>query len=306
MIAVTGANGYIGRAVLGELIRRGLPFAAISRSNPIDRLGAVQWRIAGPSSPTEANFSDCHTVIHLAGRAHTTLISVNGIDLFDTENRQLALITAQLAYTAGVRRFVFVSTLGVHGRGSDVLLRANSPVHAELPYAQSKWAAEQELSTWCAKHGMELCVVRPPMVYGPSCPGSFLRLVRLVRSGLPLPFSRLHAKRSFIFVENLASFLVECAIQKVTGTYLVSDGSDWSVAHMARAIGEELQQPVHCFPVPPALLRLVGKLIGKQRELDSLTLPMCVDPEPAMRDFCWHPPVTPQKAFSISVRGHAR
>lgn len=305
MIAVTGATGYIGRAVVAELSRRGLSIAALSRSSSVQVPGAVQWRIAGPSSPSEANFADCDTVIHLAGRAHTTVANANGRNLFDVENRELALATAEVAHAAGVRRFVFVSTLGVHGSGADAPLRASSPVHPELPYAQSKWAAEQQLAVWCAAHNMELCIVRPPMVYGPGCPGSFPRLVRLVGSGMPLPFSVLHAQRSFIYVENLASFLAECATQKVTGTYLVSDGSDWSVAQLVRAIGAELQRPVHCFPVPALLLRLGGKLIGKQRELDSLTLPMCVDAEPAMRDFGWLPRVTPEEALCISVRGYA-
>lgn len=305
MIAVTGATGYIGRAVLVELSRRGLSIAAVSRSSSAQVPSAVQWRITGPSSPSAANFAGCDTVIHLAGRAHTTVANADGRDLFDVENRELALATAEAAHAAGLSRFVFVSTLGVHGSGADELLRANSPVHPELPYARSKWAAEQQLAVWCAAHNMELCIVRPPMVYGPDCPGSFPRLVRLVRSGMPLPFSALHAQRSFIYVENLASFLAECATQTVTGTYLVSDGSDWSVAQLVRAIGAELRLPVRTFAVPAKLLRIIGKLIGKQREVDSLTMPMRVDAEEARRDFGWLPRVMPQDALRLSVMDHA-
>jgi UDP-glucose 4-epimerase len=122
---------------------------------------------------------------------------------------------------------------------------------------------------------------------------------------MPLPFSALHAQRSFIYVDNLASFLAECAQQEVTGTYLVSDGSDWSVKQLVLAIGSELQLPVSTFPVPVMLLRLLGTLTGKQREVDSLTLPMRVDAEPVSRDFGWLPRVAPQVALRLSVRDHA-
>lgn len=305
MIAVTGATGYIGRAVVAELSRRGFLIAAVSRKTSDSVPKGVHWRTTGQAFPTAANFAGCDVVIHLAGRAHTTVVEADGRDLFDLENRELALATAKAAHGASVRRFVFVSTLGVHGNSAAMPLHGDSPINPELPYARSKWAAEQQLSTWCAAHGMALCIVRPPMVYGPRCPGNFPRLVRMVRSGLPLPFAALHAQRSFIYVDNLASFLVECAVHKVKGTYLVSDGSDWSVARLVRAIGAELQQPTRCFPVPAGLLRLVGKFIGKQREVDSLTQPMCVDSEPARRDFGWSPKVQPQEALRLSVQDYA-
>ena len=305
MIAVTGATGYIGRAVVAELARRGLNVVAVSRYCGCPSTASVQWRATGPAFPAAATFAGCDTVVHLAGRAHTTTAVADGRDLFDLENRELALATAQAAHAASVRRFVFVSTLGVHGSGADAPLCGDSPVHPQLPYARSKWAAEQQLTAWCAAHDMALCIVRPPMVYGPRCPGNFPRLVRMVRKGLPLPFAMLHAQRSFIYVDNLASFLAECATQDVTGTFVVADGSDWSVAQLVRAIGVELERPVRSFPVPAALLRLIGKLTGHQREVDSLTLPMRVDPEAVHRAFGWQPGVTPQDALSISVRDHA-
>ena len=306
MIAVTGATGYIGRAVVAELARRGLAVTVVSRSVDGGQVPVgVQWRNAGEALRGAARFAGCATVIHLAGRAHTTVAVDNGRDLFDIENRQLALASAEAAYAAGVRRFVFVSTLGVHGRGADAPLCSDSPVHPDLPYAYSKWAAEQKLAAWCAQRDMALCIVRPPMVYGPRCPGNFLRLIRMVRSGMPLPFAALHAQRSFIYVENLAAFLAECATQRATGTYVIADGSDWSVAQLVRAIGAELQLPVRCFPVPVALLRLAGKLAGKRREIDSLTLPMLVNAERACRVFGWQPCVAPQDALRFSVRDYA-
>ena len=303
MIAVTGASGYIGRAVVAELSRRGLAVAAVSRSVSAGKTpSGVLWRSIDDALPSAACFSGCTTVIHLAGRAHTTVAIANGRDLFDEENRQLALAIVKVAYSAGVHRFVFVSTLGVHGNGASVLLRGDSPIHPNTPYAYSKSAAEQQLTAWCAAHDMALCIVRPPMVYGPCCPGNFQRLVRLVKSGLPLPFASLRAQRSFIYVANLASFLAECAIQRATGTYLAADGSDWSVAQLVRIIGAELQVPVRSFSVPVTLLRFAGKVTRKQREIDSLTLPMRVDAELAWRVLGWQPPVAPPDALRLSLR----
>ena len=302
MIAVTGASGYIGRAVVAELSKCGLAVVAMSRSVSAGKTpSGVLWRSVGDALPSAACFSGCTTVIHLAGRAHTTVASANGRDLFDEENSQLALATAKAAYSAGVQRFIFVSTLGVHGAGASMPLRGDSPIQPNTPYAYSKWAAEQQLTAWCAAHGMELCIVRPPMVYGPDCPGNFQRLVRLVRSGLPLPFASLLAQRSFIYVTNLASFLVECATQRATGVYLAADGSDWSVAQLVRNIGAELQVPVRVFSVPVALLRFAGRIARKQREVDSLTLPMRVDTELARQVLDWHPPVAPRDALRLSL-----
>jgi len=303
MIAVTGASGYIGSATVDELARRGHEVAAVSRAaGPRQPAVGVQWRSTGRAFPTASAFAGCQAVIHLAGRAHTNVGVVDGQDMFELENRQLALATAQAAHEAGVRRFVFVSTLGVHGAGSSDLLSADSPVRPDSAYARSKLAAEGDLAAWCARHGMELCIVRPPMVYGPRSPGNFQRLLRLVRGGVPLPFASLHARRSFIFVGNLASFLSDCANKTATGTYLVGDGSDWSVAELVRAMASELGTPQRIFPVPVSVLRLAGTLAGRRREVDSLTLPMRVSSAAARRDFAWQPPIVPEEALKRSVQ----
>jgi len=303
MIAVTGANGYIGLATLQWLAREGAGGIGIGRSAPVFPLPpSTQWRIFGHPG----TFSDCDCVIHLAGRAHTTVAIDDGLDIFDKANRQLALDTAVAAHAAGVRSFVFVSTIGVHGNWSVEPVRANSPLHLETPYARSKWAAEQALSVFCADVGMRLCIVRPPMVYGPGCPGNFPRLLKLVASGVPLPLASMRSVRSFIQVDNLVSFLVMCASRVLPeqSVFVIGDGSDWSTAQLTKSMAEALGRSSRMFPFPLRLLSLVAGSIGRGREFDSLARPMRIDAHQAWEQCAWLPPIDPAEGLREAVSAY--
>jgi nucleoside-diphosphate-sugar epimerase len=307
MIAVTGASGYIGRATLHWLAREGL-VVGVGRAAPAFRLSpSASWRATGATAPQPAAFKGCDIVIHLAGRAHTTVATTDGQDLFDLVNRRLALDTAVAARAAGVRRFVFVSTIGVHGNWSAELVRANSPLRLETPYVRSKWAAEQELARLCGDAGMTLCIVRPPMVYGPGCPGNFQRLLRLVASGLPLPFGSMRSVRSFVHVENLASFLAASATRPLPAhsVFVIGDGSDWSTVQLVRAMAEALGKRSRAFPFPLGLLRLAASAVDRIRELDSLSRPMRVDASAAWQACAWQPSVEPASGLRDAVRAYA-
>lgn len=307
MIATTGASGYIGRATL-ELLGRVGPTVAVSRGAPAFQPHPnIAWRATGSDSPKPEVFAGCDCVIHLAGRAHTTVTHSDGKDLFDLANRRLAIDTATAAHAAGVKRFVFVSTIGVHGNWSEQPVHADSPLRLEAPYARSKAAAEQELVRFCAERGMALCIVRPTMVYGPRCPGNFTRLLKLVASGLPLPFGSLNAVRSFVHVDNLASFLAACATRPLPArsTFVIADGSDWSTAQLARDMAAALGKSSRVFPFPPSLLRLAAGALGRQREIDSLSRPMRVDAGNAREALAWQPPVDPAAGLSAAVRAYA-
>jgi UDP-glucose 4-epimerase len=267
----------------------------------------VRWIGTADGAPRPDDLAGCSALVHLAGRAHTRVAVADGRDLFDEANRALALRTAAAARQAGVRRFVFVSTLGVHGNWSAAPVTADSPPQLDTPYARSKWAAEQELRELCAGGAMQLCIVRPPMVYGPGCPGNFGRLVRLVQRGIPLPFGSLRGTRSFVQVDNLAAFLQRCCAQDApAGTFVVADGSDWSLPELVRAIAAALHRPARLLPFPPALLRLAAAAAGLRREMDSLTRPMPVDARDAWRAFGWTPPVDPGPALRDAAASHAR
>lgn len=304
MIAVTGASGYIGRATLRRLALSYTSAVAIVREPPKFALpNGVDWYATGNTPPLPDAFAGCSSVIHLAGRAHiqSKKGSAPQDDLFDHANHRLAIDTAIAARDAGVQRFVFVSTIGVHGNWSDQIIDASSPLRPDTPYARSKHAAERELADICAKSGMELCVVRPTMVYGPNSPGNFSRLLKLVSSEIPLPFGSLHAVRSFIHVDNLASFLETCAVHlaPAANTYVISDGSNWSttqlVSHMTSALG----RPSRAFPFPIRAFRPL--MIPWQREIDSLTRPMLVDTTKAWEDLKWKPQIDPEQGLKDAV-----
>ncbi|HEX7892069.1 MAG TPA: NAD-dependent epimerase/dehydratase family protein [Ramlibacter sp.] len=301
MIAVTGASGYIARRVLDRLAGQGVPAVAFSRT-PSPVSGAARWHAGADGVPTPGQLAGCSSVIHLAGRAHTRVANEGGRDLFDEANRVHALRCAQAARTAGVARFVFVSTLGVHGSWSAEPVRADSPIRANTPYARSKFAAERELQAMLAGGSMQLCIVRPPMVYGPGCPGNLPRLVRLVRSGVPLPFASARGVRSFIHVDGLASFLVRCAADGApAGTFVIGDGSDWTLPDLVRAIASAQGRAARLIRFPLPMLRFAAAAAGRRREIESLTRPMQVDAGVAWEAFGWRPAIEPRQALKDTV-----
>ena len=290
-VVVTGASGFVGFSVATALAARGEEVRGVGRGP-----APMGWDTSWPWFPSADGIAPpralegCAAVIHAAGRAHTTVAyDETGRDLFDEPNHLLAIRSAEAACAAGVRRFVFVSTIGVHGNWSAEVIDENSPVAAATPYARSKWAAELGLSRRYGNGKMALAIVRPPMVYGRDAPGNFLRLVKLVKSGVPLPFANVVAVRSFIHVENLASFLTQCALT-VQGLriFVPHDGSDWALPELVSQIASVLGVPARQFACPVALLRLAGAATGREREIDSLTRPMVISASSALVDG-WFP-----------------
>ena len=304
MIGVTGASGYIGSAVVRTLSETG-PVIAIGRTEICDVLPAnAVWRSMSVNQPTPCLFEGCDSVIHLAGLAHAKR-GVSGEKDFDSANRQLAVDAALAAYNAGVKRFVFVSTMAVHGNWSIDPIRANSELRLDTPYAQSKWEAEQELTELCSGLQMELCVVRPAMVYGYKSPGNFSRLLKLVDSGIPLPFRSMTAQRSFTSVENLTSFLIACtkAEIKQPATFVFGDGSNWSTSELVQKIGQIKNRRVHLFTLPYSILYCLSELTRHGRQYDSLTKPMLIDAESAWRACNWTPPSKPDDCIIKAITG---
>lgn len=304
-IAVTGASGYIGLALLRHLSSHGHQVLAFGRHEMPEDSPRVDWHVKVDGCPDSAELQDCDAIVHLAGRAHTHVAQQNGVDLFDQANRQLACATATAARDAGVPRFVQVSTLGVHGNWSDQPVSEASAMVGDTPYARSKIAAERELAVLLAGSGTTLAVVRPPMVYGAGCPGNFPRLVKLVKSGLPLPFGSVHAIRSFIHVDNLASLLTYCAeAPDMAGLCIAGDGSDFELPELIRAIAAGVRTPLRLVPCPPGLLRLAAKAFGRQREIDSLTRPMLVD-WTKIRTAGWTPARNAADGLAATINSYA-
>jgi len=249
---------------------------------------------------------DC--MIHCAARAHVmhetesdALAAYRAVNV--DGSRQLA---AQAA-AAGVRRLVYLSSVKVNGEqtapGAPFSF-AGAPA-PEDAYGISKWEAEQALWDVSAKTGLEVVVVRPPLVYGPGVKGNLARLLRLARSGLPLPLGAVQNKRSLIGLDNLVDLLIRCVDHPAAAgeTFLVSDGEDLSTPDLLRHMAAAMGRSPRLVPVPLPLLRLAGSALGKRAEIDRLVGSLQIDSCHTRQVLGWTPPVSVEEGIRRMVRG---
>ena len=304
-VVVTGANGFVGRYVCRKLIASGfLPIAglrdletwpelrhAIPGLNEVSHLGDLS---ANPN--LRDSFSGASVVMHLAARVHVMKESARDpLGEFRKVNVNGTRAIALAAVAAGVRRLIFVSTVKVHGEStSGNPFCEDTPSNPEDPYAISKWEGEEALRAIAAETGLEVVIVRPPLVYGPGVRGNFLRLIKLADLAVPLPWPKGPNCRSMIGVDNLADFLVRCVDHpKAAGQcFLVKDSEDLSTRELMTRLARFLDRPSRLFPFPEPLIRFAAKLASKQdaasRVLDSLV----IDSGRAQELLSWVAPMT--------------
>lgn len=306
-VAITGANGFIGSALVREFSQR-TQVLPVVRHTDGGKPGAVAVGDIGPSTDWRAALQDVDVVVHCAGRAHV-LRETSGEPLaaFRRVNRDGTVALARAAAASGVRRLVFLSSVGVMGRpcAADGLISDDDQPAPVQDYAVSKREAELELEVVGRETGLEIVIVRPPLVYGPDAPANFNRLLRLVDSRLPLPLGLVHAKRSFIGIRNLADVLWACVEAPAAAgrSFLVSDGEDISTADLIRRIASHMGRSARLLSVPPVALRLAGKLTGRDDDVDRLLSPLRVDISSTCRVLGWRPrvPVDDELAATVSV-----
>lgn len=296
MIFVTGASGFVGRALILGLARKcALPLVAgMHRRQILDWPSGVLTRDVGLS---DTDFRGVSTVIHLAARVHVMRESKgNPLAAFREINVDTTLHLARLAAAAGVRRFVFVSSVKVNGETS-VLGSPLTELHLPNPqdsYAVSKWEAEQVLVAIAASTGMELVIIRPPLVYGPGVTANFASLMRVVQRGIPLPLGSVNNLRSLVGLDNLVDFIMTCAEHPAAAneTFFVSDGDDISTPDLIRALARASQCPARLFSVPVGMLTAIASIVGRRAELDRLCSSLQLDISKARRRLQWVPPAT--------------
>ena len=243
-VLVTGANGLVGQAVCATLEQAGLTVVrAVRRAGAPgdlalgDLSGQTDWAALLPSG--------LDAVVHLAAQVPGGGLEDDAaLQAYQKTNVEGALHLARGCSQKGVKRFVFISTAKVFGEGQDEPYSTNDPAQPEDAYAASKWAAERGLQALASETGMELVILRPPLVYGPGVKGNFLRLMRTVERGIPLPFGAVHNRRSMIGVGNLADAIRLSVIHPaaVGRTYAVSDGEDLSTPDLIREIALAMQR----------------------------------------------------------------
>jgi nucleoside-diphosphate-sugar epimerase len=288
-VAVTGASGFIGRALVRHLHAQGRPVTAVARHAWPAPAGVRQVTVASyeEPAPLQAALEGADCVLHLAALAHRTGSAAE----FDASVRATEGVLAA-ARRCGVRRLVFLSSIGVNGHRTEGRpFSEDDPPRPGEPYAHSKLQAEQAVIAACRGTPMEYVIVRPPLVVGPDAPGNFGRLVRLVRRGWPLPLGAVRNARSFVALDNLVELLALCAVHPAAANqvFLAADAEELSTPQLVRCIADGLGLPARLLPVPPALLRLAARLVGRERLADSLCASLQVDASKARRRLGWQP-----------------
>ncbi len=292
-VLVTGANGFIGSALCPHLTELGHEVVPVVRrqsniANEVIVHDVASWK---------AVLNGCDSVIYLAARAHVMQDQErNPLQAFRVSNVDTTIELAKRAVEAGVRRFVFMSTIKVNGEETapGCSFRPEDLTEPKDPYAISKWEAEQGLLEIAKRTGLEVVIIRPPLVYGPGVKGNFATLIKWVKIGVPLPFGSLRNRRSMIGLDNLLGFTVLCAdIARSPNAkgqvFLVSDGEDVSTAELLHRVAKAYGCKSRMFSVPVDLMRLAARCTGKSSLADRLFGSLAVDNSKARQMLGWHP-----------------
>ena len=309
---ITGASGFIGTHLANALTQAANP-------RPLRLVGRTTARLPGCNGATHhaigtidgstdwsGLLQGVEVVVHAAARVHRlhdTDTDTAALAQYRRTNTEGTLRLAEQASAAGVKRLVFLSTIGIHGAGQGrPYQEADSPA-PHSPYAQSKLDAENGLRALAAHSDMEVVMIRPPLVYGPSAPGNFARLAALVRHGLPLPLGCVRNLRSMVAIDNLVDFIQCCMTHPAAANqaFLVSDGHDLSTPDLIRRMGAALHQPARLLPVPLTLLRWGAACVGKQAMLQQLTGTLQADIHKARTLLGWTPPLTVNAALAKAL-----
>lgn len=296
-VLVTGAAGFVGRVVCAHLLAQGWRVrGAIRTEQDAVRLPPGVEAIAigsiGPQTSWEKALDGMQAVVHLAARAH--VMSDDASDPLAAYREVNVLGTQRLARSAasaGIGRFVFMSSVKVNGEGAPEPYVELAVPRPGDPYGVSKWEAEQALWLAAAGSGLSPVVLRSPLVYGPGVKANFLKLMRAVDRGLPFPVASILNQRSFIFVGNLADAIFVCLTHPGAEgrTYLVCDGEDVSTAELIRRIAHALGRPARVFPFPPAALLSAARLLGRAAAAKRMLGSLVVDSAAIRRELSWTP-----------------
>jgi nucleoside-diphosphate-sugar epimerase len=289
-VLVTGATGFVGRHLCAELARRGIPFRSAVRANR-----GLEWAHRpvvvgeiGGATDWSAALDGVDAVVHLAAHVHTSTSSA----VYRRVNAEGTERVARAVAARGIR-LIHVSTIGVHGRAtSDLPLVETSPLRPHDPYTRSKCEGEQRLRSLQSELGLDLTILRPPLIYGPGSAGSMRQLLRLICGGVPLPLGSIENSRSLVYVENMVDLLIACLSgDRAAGrTFVVSDGQDLSTPELIRKLAGQLGRRARLYPFPVAVLRQAALATGMGRELDGLTRSLQVDSSNVRSALGWKPP----------------
>ena len=310
-VLLTGASGFVGRAIVERLSSISAHQLTVAIRKPLQGLAAatnaVQInQIDGATDWTQI-LPDCDVVIHAAARVHVMQeFSVDPLASFRKVNVEGTLKLARQAAQRGVRRFIFISSIKVNGEGTSLGIpyTADSELLPLDPYGISKMEAEKGLLSIASQTGMEVVIIRPPLVYGPGVKANFLTMMQYLYKGVPLPFGYIHNRRSLVALDNLVDLIVTCINhpEAANQVFLVSDGDDLSTTALMRKMGDALGKPARLLPVPSGVLTFFAGLLGRASLSQRLCGSLQVDIAKNRELLGWAPPVSVDSALILTAK----
>jgi nucleoside-diphosphate-sugar epimerase len=278
-VFVTGGRGFVGTELCPSLAGRGWDV----RSEPL--------RLMTDPAKWQARLRSTRCVVHLAARAHQMSAGSDAETAYHQVNVEGSRFVAEQAANAGVRRFVFLSSIKVNGDGGPLPYRATDAPDPRDPYGRSKLAAEQVIREVCARSHMEWVIIRPPLVYGPGVKANFRRLMRLVDLEIPLPLGSIENRRSLVGLTNLGRFIETCMIHPEAAgqVWLIADDECISTPELLSRLSQHMNRRSRLFPFSPLWLRRLAATLHVRAELERLSGSLQVDASPARVQLGWHP-----------------
>ena len=312
-ILVTGANGFVGRKLVAHLTRSNDEVVRCVRSARTDNFesGLKTFVVGDINNETDWRISlkGVDSIVHLAGRVHILHDSVrNPLGKFRRINVDGTINLARQSVAAGVKRFIFISSIKVNGEFSCL----GEPFTADAfssptdPYAVSKFEAENSLFEIAEETGLEVVIIRPPLIYGADVKANFFRMMQYLSQGIPLPFGAIYNKRSFVALGNLVDLIETCLDHPAAANevFLVSDGEDLSTTELLKRLGLALGKPARLLPVPQWLLEIGLKMLGKGDMAQRLCCSLHVDIYKTRRLLGWSPLICVDEALVKTARAY--
>lgn len=301
-VLLTGGTGFLGNRLSKKLHDRpNFHLTAATRNATVD-FASKNIKITDLAIDTDwaLALQHQHVIIHTAARAHIRKDELaDPLSEYRKVNVEGTLNLARQAVIAGVKRFIFISSIGVNGNISTQPFTEDDEPKPTGPYAQSKWEAERGLWEIQRETGMELVIIRPPLVYGPSAPGNFGSLMRWVQKGIPLPLGAVHNQRSLVALDNLVDLIITCIDHPAAANqlFLIGDGEDVSTTELLQGVAQAAGRPSRLLPVPASLLQFGATMLGKKAVAQQLLGSLQVDISKARTVLGWAPPLTVEQGL---------
>ncbi|MBN8563411.1 MAG: SDR family oxidoreductase [Leptolyngbya sp. UWPOB_LEPTO1] len=304
---ITGATGFVGSALCQLLEHSEHTVYGVVRSDAVLSPSVTPILVSSIAELDDHPIlPQIDVVIHLAARVHQMNdTAADPLSEFRAVNTEATKSLAIAAATAGVKRFVYLSSIKVNGDGQASPYTERSTPQPADAYGISKWEAECALNEIAATTDLEIVILRPPLVYGAGVKANFLNLMNLVKTGIPLPLGGIHNQRSLVYVGNLVDAIVTCAThpQAAGQTFLVSDSTDVSTPELVRKISESMRKPVRLMPISPVILTNLARILGKTATIERLFGSLTIDSSKLRQTLNWQPPFTLEQGLEQTARG---